>query len=85
MPVEQPRFLEDLGGPTRYHKGGFRGQYIDNESATFSKCWFRHVFVVFDTFIKTNGFESLTENDATVCAKLFGPTTDFVYGVKVCF
>ena len=41
-------------------------------------------FVVVDTFIKTDGFESLTQNDATVCAKLFGPVTDFCYGVKVC-
>ena len=61
---------------------------MDNESATFSKCWFRHVFVFImfvDTCIKVDPFGPNTENDATVCAKLFGPVTDFFYGVKVRF
>ena len=52
---------------------------MDNESATFSKCWFGRVF---NTFIKADGFESLTKNDATVCAKLFGPTTVLVYWIE---
>ena len=43
-------------------------------------CW-----VVFGTFIKTDPFESLTENDATVCAKLFGPAPDFCYGDTMWF
>ena len=54
---------------------------MDNESATFSKGWFWRVCVaVVDTFIKVDPFESLTKNDAIVCAKLFGPTTDFCMG-----
>ena len=42
-------------------------------------------FVVFDTFIKADGFGSLTKNDATACAKVFGPVTDFVHGVTTSF
>ncbi len=38
--------------------------------------------MVFDTFIKTDPFGSLTGNDATGGTKLFGPTTDFLYGAK---
>ena len=41
-----------------------------------------HMFVVLDTFIRSDPLESLTENDATGGAHLFRPTTDFVYGVK---
>ena len=41
--------------------------------------------LVFDTFIKTDPFGSLTKNDATVGTKLFGPTRDLFYGVKVRF
>ena len=41
--------------------------------------------MVFGTFIKVDPFGPLTENDAMGGAKLFGPTTDFVYGLKVRF
>ena len=43
------------------------------------------MFVVSDTFIKVDPFESLTKNDATVCAKLFGPVTDLLLWGKMLF
>ena len=42
-------------------------------------------FMVSDTFIKVDPFGSSTENDATGGPHLFGPTTDFVYVVKLRF
>ena len=58
---------------------------MDNESATFSKCGLGMFLIVFGTFIKVDPFGPKTKNDATVCAKLFGPATDFCYWVKVRF
>ena len=44
----------------------------------------RFVMVV-DTFIKVDPFGSSTKNDATGGTKLFGPTRELFYGVKVRF
>ena len=38
--------------------------------------------VFFQTFIKTDGFGSLTENDVTGGADLVGYFLDFIYGIK---
>ena len=57
---------------------------MDNESATCSKGRFLHVFHSFDTFIKADGFESLTQNDATGGAHLLRPTTMFLYWQQIC-
>ena len=53
---------------------------MDNESATFSNVGFGMLLMVFDTFIKTDPFESVTKNDATGGAHLFRPTTIVVIG-----
>ena len=83
--------VEITGGTPRNitHKlekaeGGFRGQYMDKCSTTFSKCWLTHVFMVLSTFIKVDPFGSSTENDATGGAHLFGPTTDLLWS-KIAF
>ena len=74
--------MEDLPGTT---KGDFEGNIWTTNQQHFQDVGLGMFLCVFGTFIKVDPFESLTKNDATVCAKLFGPTTDFVYGVKVCF
>ena len=39
--------------------------------------------MVFGTFIEVDPFGPLTGNDAMGGAKLFGPTRDLFYGIKV--
>ena len=57
-------------------KGDFEGNIWTTNQRHFQNVGLGMCLMVFDTFIKTDPFESLTENDATVCAKLFGPATD---------
>ena len=73
--------MEDLPGTT---KGDFEGNIWTTNQQHFQDVGLGMCLIVFCTFIKVDPFESLTHNDATVCAKLFGPVTDFCYGVKVC-
>ena len=64
-------------------KGDFEGNIWTTNQRHFQNVGLGMcVFIVFGTFIKADGFESLTENDATVCAKLFRPILDLCYGVE---
>ena len=63
-------------------KGDFEGNIWTTSQRHFQNVGLDMCLVVLGTFIKVDPFESLTENDATVCAKLFGPATDLFYGVK---
>ena len=63
-------------------KGDFEGNIWTTNQRHFQNVGLDMFLFVLDTFIKVDPFESLTKNDATVCAKLFGPVTDFCDGVK---
>ena len=43
---------------------------------------FDMILFFFDTFIRTDGFGSLTENDVTGGADLVGYFSEFIYGIK---
>ena len=68
--------MEDLPGTT---KGDFEGNIWTTNQQHFQDVGLGMLLFVFGTFIKVDPFESLTKNDATVCANLFGPATDVFY------
>ena len=63
-------------------KGDFEGNIWTTNQRYFQNVGLGMLLIVFDTFIKVDPFESLTKNDATVYAKLFGPISDLIYLVK---
>ena len=63
-------------------QGDFEGDIWTTNQRHFQNVGLGMCLVVLGTFIKTGGFGSLTENDATGGAHLFGPTTDLFYGLK---
>ena len=66
-------------------KGDFEGNVWTTNQQHFQHVGLGMCLFVFGTFIKVDSFGPNTENDATVCAKLFGPTTEVFYGVKCRF
>ena len=66
-------------------KGDFEGNLKTTIRRHFHNVGRDMFLIVFDTFIKTDPFGSLTKNDATVGTKLFGPTKDLFCGIIVCF
>ena len=63
-------------------KGDFEGNIWTTNQRHFQNVGLGMCLCVSGTFIKVDPFESFTKNDATVCAKLFGPGTDVFYEVK---
>ena len=63
-------------------KGDFEGNIWTTSQRHFQNVGLGMLLIVFGTFIKVDPFGPKTENDATVCAKLFGPATDLFYGLK---
>ena len=66
-------------------QGDFEGNIWTAVHRHFQNVGLGKRFVVFGTFIKADGFGSLTENDATGGAHLFRPTTDLFYWLKHSF
>ena len=71
--------MEDLPCTT---KGDFAGNIWTTNQQHFQNVGLGMWLIVFDTFIKADGFGSLTKNDTTGGAHLFRPILDFVYGLK---
>ena len=63
-------------------KGDFEANIWTNVWRRFQNVGWHTFLFVFDTFIQVDWFGSSTENDTTGGTKLFGPTTDFLYGVR---
>ena len=66
-------------------KGDLEGNIWTTNQQHFQNVGLGMFLFVLGTFIKVDPFGPKTENDATVCAKLFGPATEFVHRVKCRF
>ena len=66
-------------------KGDFEANIWTNVQRRFHNVGWHTFLMVLGPFIKVDPFGSSTKNDATGGPHLFGPTTDFCYGIKVRF